>query len=309
MVILRQHFKVLYKIFQLFGFAPINTTTKNVKSNNFVDNIVNLVPTVLCTFFAVSIAYFLLIHPHFESYGPIHGIINMASLFTLTLIVMTGNCASFIKKSVHRNINYNIIQIEHKMHANIPIDPHFLRAYQLKMFLILFLFFLSQGLVFYEASLASSAGMLSSFFTSLFRFTVPMATLHVVMFCDTITNYFRRLNLRIKNVSAFFDTASKLEFLRSMKMMHNDIWKILVQLNRYFGWNLLFIVINSFIYITYQLYWIFVTLQKDWDKLGVVGRCEIQLCFNNFLYNIIRDEKIFCVKMFLWFYFNFRTRE
>ncbi len=270
-MVIVERVKFLVRIFQFVGLAPIIVTTKDIKMNKFVDIFVNLIPTALTTFAGLSISYFLLIHPHFESYGPIHGIINTASLMSLTLIVMTGNYQSFFNKSIHRKINYKIQQIEQRMEVEAP-HLQFAGAYRMKIFLIFLLFFLSQGLVFYEASIASASGMLSSFFTSLFRFIFPTAVSHVVLYCDIIANFVHQLNEKLRNTLACFHTSSKVELLKNLKVMHMDIWKVVVLINRYFGWNLLFLVINSFVYITYQLYWIFVTLQNEWDKLGVIGK-------------------------------------
>lgn len=278
-----KHFTILFGLLQIVGLSPINVALRNAKTNHFVDTIVNIVPTTLTTIIALCISYFLLLYPHFESYGPIHGIINTASLISLSLITITGNVSSFFKKSLHRNINKKILQIEQRMFTDVEIKPlHPISAYKVKIFVIYFLFVLSQALVFYEASIASSAGMLSSFFTSLLRFIFPTAVSHVILYCDILANFIRRLNLKINCASTLFQTSNKVEFLRKMKMMHMDIWTVLMQLNRYFGWNSLFLVINSFVYITYQLYWIFVTLHKQWDKLGVIGNdndFEILVCY------------------------------
>lgn len=275
-MVMLERFNFLLRMCQFVGFAPISLTTRNMKKANFVDNFVNLIPTALTTFFSLCIAYFLLLRPHFESYGPIHGIINTASLLILFLIVLSGNCQCFFSKSIHRNINYKIRQIEQKMFAEH--ESKFYIAYRLKMLVIFFLFFLSQGLVFYEAYLASaSEGMMSSFFTSLFRFIFPVAVLHVVLYSDIVANFIQQLNLKIKTTPTCYHSSSKVELLKNVKLMHMDLWKILTEINRYFGWNLLFLVINSFVYITYQLYWIFVTLQHNWDKLGVIGWLNITI--------------------------------
>lgn len=274
-MLILERFKFVHKLFQFVGFAPINLKKKDQKISTFVDNIVNLIPTTLTTLLSLFVSYFLLVHPHFESYGTIHGIINLASLGSLLLIVITGNGQSFFKRFTHRKMNHKIIQIEQKIFAEIPIETPFVNVYRLKISVIFFLFFLSQGLVFYEASIASSAGMLSSFFTSLFRFIFPTAVSHVVLYSDIVSNFLNCLNAKIGNTSTHLhQTASKVELLRNIKLMHMDVWKVLVQLNQYFGWNLLFLVINSFVYITYQLYWIFVTVEKQWDKLGVIGSFE-----------------------------------
>lgn len=272
-------FKYLSRIFQIFGFAPINVTTKDMTNNNkFVDNFVNLIPTTLTTILSISVAYFLIIHPHFGSYGPIHGIINSVSLLSLSLVVISGNGQCFFNRSILRNIIYQIYEIEQKLYTELPIKSTFHIAYRLKILLIFFLFFLSQVLVSYEAYLAS-ASMLSSIFTSTFRFVIPVSILHVVMYSDIMSYFIQQLNRKIKILSTCSHLSGKVELLKDIKVIHMDLWKILTEINRYFGWNLLFIVINSFVYITYQLYWIFIIFQEDSDKLGLIGMCCYKFFF------------------------------
>lgn len=259
--------KLLYKLFQFVGLAPINTTKKDRKIN-----IINVIPAVLTTIIGLSIAAFLFIHPHFASFGSIHIIINFASLCSLTLVLLTGNGQSFFRKFVHRKMNNKITQIEQNIFAGVPIKSPFVNAYKLKTFSVFFLFFLSQGIVLYESSLISYASIPPAIFTSTFRLICPVAVSHVVLYCDTVSNLLYCLNVKMGNSSTcVYENSSKIELLKNIKLMHMELWKVVVQINRYFGWNLMFLVINSFVYITYQLYWIFVTLDKYWDLLGVIG--------------------------------------
>lgn len=268
MVIVSQHFKLLFRLIQCFGFAPIN-----IASNHFFDKAVNLIPTTLMTIAALSTSYFLFTNPHFASFGLIDIIINRATLVTKLLIVLTANISSFSKRSIYRNLNYEIYQIEQKMYADVQTESRFIRAFTVKILLIYFLFLTSQGLVFYEVVLPSSTFMLSALLNFLFRFTFPTAVLHVVMYCDTIANFLHRLNLEISITSALFikSNGGKFEFLRSLKGMHINIWKVLAQINQYFGWSLTFIVMESFVYITYQLYSIFLAFEGEFDELGLLG--------------------------------------
>lgn len=271
-MVLLERFKFISRLFQILGFAPINVTTKDKTIKTFVDNFVNLIPATSTTFFSLGITYYLLFNPHFGTNGTIHTIINFVLLLSLCLVSATGNFQCFFNRSVHRNINYQIHKVERKMFsAESSIKLTFHIAYRLKILLIFFLFFLSQGLIFYEAYLATSASrMLSSFLTSSFRFVFPVAVCHQIMYSDIISNFIRQLNGKIRNQPACFHSSNKVELLKNIKTMHMDLWRILTQINGYFGLNLLFLVINAFVYMTYQLYWIFV-MQLDSDKLGVFG--------------------------------------
>ncbi|KAJ6642677.1 hypothetical protein Bhyg_07630 [Pseudolycoriella hygida] len=143
--------------------------------------------------------------------------------------------------------------------------------YRLKILLISFLFFLSQGLVFAEVLfLSEGRGLFSSFLTSSLRSMFPLAICHVVLYSDLITMFIDEINIQIKYSPKYHNVTTRIEFLKNVKLLHMDLWKLVGQINIFFGWNLLILIINSFIYITYQLYWIFLALELKWPTLGMV---------------------------------------
>lgn len=262
-----EKFNPVLRLFKFVGFAPINLKETNMKLNNFI----NLFPVMLTSVLSLSVTYYLLLHPHFESYGPIHHIINYSSLISLSLIIITANVKCYFYKTTYRNITYQIYQMEKKIYKDFSVKLTLLNHYRIKVLLIFILFFLSQGLVLYEAWLISANGALSAFFTSSLRSMFPIAVIHVVMYSDIIAKFIEELNRITKNSSTCSHVSSRIELLKNIKTMHLDLWKILVKINKFFGWNLIFLIMFSFIYITYQLYWIFITLQNNWDKLGITG--------------------------------------
>lgn len=96
----------------------------------------------------------------------------------------------------------------------------------------------------------------------------------MVLYCDSISRSLQELNLHFKNSSAFFYSTSKIEFLKNIKTMHMNVFKVVLQINIFFGWNILFIIINIFNYITILQYWLFISLHHQVDALGIIGMLE-----------------------------------
>lgn len=272
-MLVHQHFNILLLVFQSLGLATIPAA----KSNTKLKHLVNFVPIVLTAAISSVVAIYLIFFPHFEPYSPIHTIINFASLIGFLLVIITANCQCYFYRTVHQSIYQRIGQIENrcrqKFLAKFPMKMAF--HYRMKMGLVFFLFFISQGLVFVEVLLLSHGhGLLSSFLTSSLRSMFPIAILHVVLHSDLITMFIDEINVQIRYSPKCYNASSKIEFLKNVKLLHMDLWKLVGQLNIFFGWNLLVLIINSFIYITYQLYWIFLALELKWHTLAMVGKFD-----------------------------------
>lgn len=278
MILLRQS-NILLRIFCFMGIAPSSqkVTTKNSKISTyfipFVSSIISLCLTI-----------FLLFYPHFESLGPIHTIINFSSLMSLFLTNFTANFQSIYYKSVYHKAIYRIRQMENKCDEKrfakyvIPLECR----YNIKVLVIFILYTLSQSLVLIEVMLTSGFnGMGSSIVTSLLRILFPLAVLHVVLLSDIITMFMQHINQQVQNSHRCLQ--SKVEFLKNIKLMHLDLSKLVAQINVFFGWNLLFLIIKSFIYILYQLYWIFLALQLKWDLFALFGKSVHRFAIRNLL--------------------------
>ncbi len=272
-MLIQEHFNVVLRILQSLGLATIPLIKKKSNLKHFV----NYIPVILSAACSFTVAMYLIFFPHFAPYSPIHTIINFASLIGFLLVVLTANCQCYFYRTIYQNIYHRIDQIENrcrqKFLAKFPMKMalHF----RLKVLLIFSLFFISQGLVFVEVFyLSDGHGSVSSFLTSLLRSMFPIAILHVVLYSDLITMFIDEINVQIRYSPKCYNGTSKIEFLKNVKLLHMDLWKLVGQLNVFFGWNLLVLIINSFIYITYQLYWIFLALELKWHTLGMVGELK-----------------------------------
>lgn len=272
-----EHFNFILRVYKFIGLTPIYE-----KVDTTLKRVLHILPVILLSFFSLCIAIYLLVFPHFESYSSIHTIINFASQISFLLIIFTANCQCFCYKSIYHNINHRIRQIEkrgsEKFWVKFPVTIKF--NYILKMVFVFVLFVVSQGLVLVEVLQTvptSSSHIWSSFLTSLLRLIYPLAALHVILFSDIVTMFILELNEQIRNSISFYHSSSKIEVLKNIKLMHMDLWKLVTQINHFFGWNLLFLIINSFINITYQLYWIFLALELKWTVLAIIGRFHTSL--------------------------------
>lgn len=268
----------LLRIFCLIGIAPhYAKTTKSRNSRRISQSI----PIVLSTFLTLFLTIFLLIFPHFESLGPIHTIINFSYVFSLFLTIFSANFQCYFYKSVYRRAIRRIRKIQkiYKEKFVTKFIHRFQLRYRIKVLVIFILFFISQGLVFIEVWLISEtrglwSSLTASFVTSLLRILYPMHIFHIVLYSDVLAMFVKNLNLQSQNLSMSisFSLSNKVEFLKNIKTMHMEISKLVAEINVFFGWNLLFLVINSFIYISYQLYWIFLTVQLKWGLLAIIGK-------------------------------------
>lgn len=160
-------FVILQVINKCIGMAPINIELEN---KSFLQNCLNAIPIMMTSLLSVGVATYLLYHPIFESSGTIHGIINFASLLSVWLIIISGNGQCFLFSTAYQNINDQIRRIEKRYKDNF--SPEFTinlsRQYRRKVCMAFSLFFVSQGILFYEVRLLTGTnGMWSSLLTSL----------------------------------------------------------------------------------------------------------------------------------------------
>lgn len=273
-MLLIEQFSFLLRIFYISGLKPVPTVGSNLIY------IVSLLPVILSPIFGTAIATYLAFFPHFDSHGPISVIINYGSILTSLLMILSANAQCYGLKRTYQSILNLIQQIENKYKEKslrkLPVQSIALR-YRLKVAFIFLLFFLSQGLVFAEVWLDNVDHLVSSFLTSFMRSTYPVQIIHFVLYSDIVVMLIHKLNDEMKDSPAFLHSSSKMEFLKYVKLMHMDLWKLVVLINNFFGWNLLFTIMYSFIYITYQLYWIFLTMHDKLDVLGVIGESEMEI--------------------------------
>lgn len=271
-----KQFNILLRLYQIIGLTPIlekkaKRTTLRPKLSLCVKRtkrVLYVFPTILTSILGLCTAIYLICFPQFVAHSSVHTIINVASKISVLFITFTANVQCFCYKSEYRNIIYEIRQIEKRVRFSQKVKVR----YVWKIAIILILFIVSQGLVTVEVLLTEGSSLVSSILTSLFRLIHPLSALHVILFSDIVTMFISTFTEQIRDSATISHSSSKIQFIKTIKLMHMDLWKLVTQINVYFGWSLLFLTINSFLYITYKLYWIFLSLELKWGAIPIIGR-------------------------------------
>lgn len=266
-MILFEQFNLLLRIFVLFGLKPVTIKETNLQK------CINFIRVAIPSVVYIIITLYLTLYPHLTSYGIISVLIYYASFLPSLLMILTANWECFFKSGSYQIIINLIGKVENlfkEKTLRLSLQGVAYR-YRLKMVLVYSLFVLSQVLLFVEVWFLDSKHLLSSVFISLIRTIHPLQLFHFIVYSDIIGMLFHELNEEIKNSPIFVLLSSKIEFLKYVKLMHMDLWKLVGQINNFFGWNLLFTMMHLFIYITHQFYWIFLSTHDKLDLLALLG--------------------------------------
>lgn len=264
-MIFLEQFNFLLKIFYLIGLRPGIISETNVEK--FLDLISVIATSAICALITI----YLVFYPHFPSYGVIFVLIYYGSLLPTLLMILTANGHCYFNKNAYQIITNQIGKLE-KMLKGKSSGILFVFRYKLKIIFLYTLHFSSQILVSIEVWFIDIQNSFSSLLISLIRATYPLQLLHFVLFCDIAAMFFNQINKEIQHAPTFVHTSSKVEFLKYVKLVHMDLWKLVVQINNFFGWNLLFTTIFWFIDIIHQMYWVFLNTHAKLNYLGLFGR-------------------------------------
>lgn len=267
MILFCEQFNYFLRIFVLPGLKPVTIVETTPKKCLVVIHL--LMTSVLCVWITLHLTFY----PHLTSAGIVSVLIYYASLVPSLLMIISANGQCFFKRNSYHRITDLIASIEDIMKEKSLRQSLQSAAfrYRLKILFIYIPFFVSQGLLFVEVYFWDSQLLLSSFLISLIRATHPLQMFHFILYGDIIGMFFHGLNEEIKNLPACVLLSSKIEFLKYIKLMHMNLWKLNMSINNFFGWNLLFTTMYWFIYITHQFYWIFISTHDKIDVVGLIG--------------------------------------
>lgn len=285
MLILR-NFNILIRIFYIYGLSPITLFSLETNPNNFS----YLFAVVLTSSFSIAIALYLLHSPHLP-YGSIGIIINYLTLIFSVLMTFSATGQSVFYKRIYHEILDRTEQIANsfaeKFSAKLPLNTISFR-YRLKTMLIFGLFLVSQGFVIAEVWIVyPSRSLWLPILNAILRSVHPVAVLHLILYIENVVIIIEELNRQIQSLGtgSVLNRDSKFEFLNNVKSVHIDIWKLVVGINKFFGWSLLCVTVYAFIFITKQLYFIFTVIHVNWNFLALVGKLssyensEIHICW------------------------------
>lgn len=277
-----QHFQIIHRIYFVIGIAPCHLCITDENDKNRVLNRVPVLVSFLCTICVASLqfSYFYL-----QSFGLIIKIINCAHFSSVLFSNATANLQCWYYKSIYQDIIYRIQRLEslcnYKFSKKMFIK-NTKRNYILKAVFIIGFFTISAGIVLAQAwSISSSTKtVLIALLTVLKELMTAITVLHFTLFVDIVRKFLSELNNQIRCSPICFYASSKITFLKRVKLVHMDLFRLVKQINNFFGWNLLLLMVHYFILITYSFYWIFLTLLSNGKSFSIVGEFkEIRFVF------------------------------
>lgn len=270
-VLMLKYFNGFLFMFYFLGLAPFYVVLVDIKINDKIF----LIPVILSSILNIVMTGYLLSTDFLESFGQIQSVITVASILSGLIINLSGNFLCWFHKFVYQDIIYRIKEIESRCNEifseNLP-SSSFANRYRLKVLLISSFF--ATNCIFSVVELwylFNMQGVLIVICSNSIIFFSAVVVVHAILYIDIVQMFLRGLNLHIQNSPLCFYSSSKIEFLKNIKLLHMDLWKLVMQINQFFSWSLLFITINFMIDLVYDLYFIFRTLQFDWDGLDVTG--------------------------------------
>lgn len=274
-ILIFEKFNILIRIFYLYGLSPITFSTLDTNPKSFS----HFVPAVLTSIFSICITLYLLNLPHLP-YGAVGIIINYLTLLFSVLMTFTATGQCIFYKSIYHDIVHRTHQVTNtfteKFSEKLPLKSISLR-YRLKAVLLFGFFFVSQGFVIVEVWIVHpSRSLWLPIVNALLRSVYPVAVLHFILYVEGVVTIIRELNRQIQSLGNVFHPDSKFEFLGNVKSLHLDVWKLVVEINKFFGWSLLCVTVYSFIFITKQLYFIFTVIHVHWNLLAMIGELSVE---------------------------------
>lgn len=267
---LNDNFKILLKIFYWSGLAPFPEIDKEERCYSFI------VSVIISSLVNVSLIVVSITFQFYNSYGNIATIVNYAFIGTLSLTNLCANVQCYSYKPMYRKIVCRIKKIETNFTSKFSEEMQFGAAayrYKLKILIISVILLIVCILELYESGLQSSYKMyVINLLIILTQWMSVLVLLHALLYIFVVHMFIVKLNRCIRNAPICFYPSSKIEFLTTVKLMHMDIYRLMMQINRFFSWTLPLLIIHLAIQATYACYWIFLTLQVEWNLLYITRR-------------------------------------
>ncbi len=276
---LLEHFKVLLKIFYWTGLAPFPDLDR--KQNQCY-------PYLIIVLFSSTVNIgFVVTSFHFDSfsmYGNIQRIVNGAFVGSLALSNIVANLQCYRHKLAYDRILYQIMKVESNFNMKFSTNISFRRIvhwYRLKGIVVGTIIFISFILYYIESWVEHDYEVfIIVCFTVLTQTLSALVLFHILLYVTIVQMFIGEMNKRIKtDASVCFYNKSKIEFLKTIKLMHMDVWKLMMEVNNFFSWHLPYVVVHLAIQSTYELYWIFLNVQVKLNWLYIFGKTTL-LTFN-----------------------------
>lgn len=273
-----KNFRLFQRIYFLVGLAPC--VDQKYKGCVFI------IPVFISILSTICVALLQFLFFYLKSFGPLFEVVN----YVYFLIVFTSNVTAGLQCWFYKEIYQDIIlrieglekECNFKFSRKILYQP-IKKSFIVKAFFIIGLFSISAGIVLGQAWVIGNNSKKSislASLTILKELMCALAVLHFTLYVDIVRLFLTELNNQIRSSPISFFESTKISFLKDIKYMHMDIYLLFKQINNYFGWHLLFLMVHYLILITYNCSWIFIVVQSHGRTFSITGKFKVFLSPN-----------------------------
>lgn len=212
------------------------------------------------------------------------GVITTLMTYTLYVSIFLSNLSAnwqcWYYESTYQNMIYLIQRLEKQFKfkfATVLSLKSMSFWYKINAALVLGCFAISAAIVLFQSwsiTNRSSNAVVIALFATFKEFMCALAVLHFSLYVDIVRMFLTELNRQIRQPPICLSMSTKVLFLKDVKSIHYDIFLLMKQVNTFFGWSLLLLMINYFILITYSFYWLFFTLQVNVKSYSLIGNLK-----------------------------------
>lgn len=231
-------------------------------------------------------------------------IISTLFLFNLLITNVSTVFFGYYYRSVYRSIYDSLVNLEIFLKINFEkqlLFKHLSKSVKSKFFLVIFGDLLhSITNLSYDTEVKNEIYVVA---TMLIMLTIAyISCMNVIIHVDVIANVLRQMSewLQEKNdlngttfepkSNADSDEALVSQF-KWIKYFYFDVWQYVERMNRYFGWIMMFFLLQMFLEFTFACYWIFMLIEKKWNLWEFMRKLELkQYYFHIFFFRSMRNE-------------------
>lgn len=266
------------KFFFRFGLAPNLTEncTKNKSCYLFRETIVVVMQTIILYYMAISVA----IGVYSGEYSNYYSKADVTFVYLFTLCEIAKGSSVFIQRIFKRYSVYNIISTYQKLelffanHLGYRIEyGAFRKQYIAKVSAVLYSYVQYIVVNILRRFLRSPKSPVIYQFKIL-QFISALNFLHIIFYIDLLSfhlnelssaiqkDIIRRNDHNLNDVAFFCKRPTIRDKIKYYKYIHFRLWEVARQLNCYFGWCMVPVLLFSFVEVVYFTYWLAIMVQE-----------------------------------------------
>lgn len=254
------------KLFYHLGFSPYQPTNNDRENNFRLSHVIKYIHIATTLF--LSVFSFTTSDVQFQTLIGIDSI-----MFNFVAISCVINSISILIQCVfNKNSVANIIHLftyiesifDNKLNHVICFNE-FHKNMRLKMFIIL-LGFIQNVLVYIYRCIQRQWTTPIGCILRLLQLVSVISYIQLIFYVEAACFYWKELNVVIRQNTCHINRQNDLNNIRFYKIVHYHLWQVVNQINTYFGWSFVAVLLYGFIESIYSSYWLFKELRDNGIK-------------------------------------------